>query len=247
MATLPPKLNNKLSNNKANMINTDRFHHIFDSIKPSSPIICFEKATHIYHIDLEKLDTYIECFFNTIHITYYGVWKNNVLHPIDTIFILPIDSNTNIIECTINSHNIIRTTTILKHKDIPKTPSTVTPLDSDTIETKTETNTNDIKPQLTNNINNSNEPITIKLNDINSNKMCNSWCAEQMGLFSHQIDGQFRCPIFNVLPNEQIIIKIKCIQSIHSEGINGFYLRLPLQFYHAQYPKYDNENTIHNN
>lgn len=240
MAALAARLSNRTSSNiKTNMINTDQFTHIFDSIDVSSPIICFQKSTNIYHIDCEKLDISIESYFSTAHITYYGIWKNNTSFPIDSIFIMPYYSTINLIECTINSQNVIRTTSILKHKHIKKTRK---------ISEETKTSHLDAQNDIHNlNINKSTK---IALNDINNHsiytdKNRNSWCAEEMGLFSHQIDAQFRVPIFDLLPNQQVIVKIKFIQSLHNDGIHGYRLRLPLQFYHPKYPKYD-ESTSNN-
>ena len=119
MSSLAHRLSKTSSNTKTNMINTDQFTHIFDSINVSSPIICFQKSTNIYHIDCEKLDINIDGYFSTAY-TLRGIWKNMTSLTIDSIFILPYYSNINIIECTINSQNVLRTTSILKHKHIKK-------------------------------------------------------------------------------------------------------------------------------
>ena len=237
--SLAKRLSNHRSSNKQdikmNMMNND-FQHVFDSINASSPIICFQKSTNIYHIDCEKLDINIESYFSTAHISYYGTWKNNTSYSIDAIFILPYYSNINIIQCTINSNDTIRTTSILKQKNILKSTNINDRNNSE--ETKTSFN-------FENNINNETE---IKLNDsqsIYNNKNKNSWCAEEMGLFSHQIPGQFRVPIFDILPNQKINIKLKLIQSLYNDGSRGYRLRIPLQFYHAKYPKYN--ELIENN
>ena len=210
--------NNTSSNIKTNMINTDQFTHIFDSINVSSPMICFQKSTNnIYHIECERLDINIESYFSTSHITYYGIWKNNNSFPIDSIFILPYYSNINIIQCTINSQNVLRTTSILKHKHNKKLRKI------------------------------SEETKTSNIDDYNNEKNKNSWSAQEMGLFSHQIDGQFRVPMFNLASNHRVIVKIKFIQTLYNDGIHGYRLRLPLQFYHAKYPKYRESMTIDNN
>eukprot|EP01083_Nonionella_stella_P244257 850321_1 len=214
MTTLSPppsRLKKRASNKKANMINTDRFHHIFDKIQASSPLLAYQKGGHIYQAECEELDINIECYFSTAHISYYGVFKNDTRFCIDSIFILPMDADTNIIECSINSHNVIRTTAILRPNELRKTA---------TIPTDT-SNTNRV--------------------------LVKHWCAEQMGLFSHQLNDQFRVPIFGIEPNQNIMIKIKCIQSLHNKGNRGFYVRIPLSFYHAQYPKYTDHEAISHN